>query len=100
MQGQRFEWDRDKNISNIEKHGIPFKVAATVFFDPNALLFDDDGHSRDENRFIIIGFGKNYRLLTVCHCYRENGDVIRIISARKATKTEQGSMEAVCNGNP
>lgn len=87
--GQRFDWDTDKNLSNIEKHGIPFKEAATVFRDDNAVILDDGGHSQDEERFTIIGFSGNVRLLTVCHCYRDAGDIIRIISARKATKTEQ-----------
>ena len=89
LQGYRFDWDRDKNISNIEKHGVSFKEAATAFFDPNAVIIDDDSHSQYEERFFLIGFSANYRLLTVCHCYRENEEIIRIISARKATKNEQ-----------
>jgi uncharacterized DUF497 family protein len=89
IQGQQFEWDRDKNLSNIEKHGIPFKDAATAFFDPNAVLIDDIGHSLQEDRFVILGFSKNHQLLMVCHCYRSGDDVIRIFSARKATKAEQ-----------
>jgi len=89
LHGYHFDWDRDKNISNIEKHGVSFKEAATTFFDPNAVILDDESHSQNEERFFLIGFSANYRLLTVCHCYRENEEVIRIISARKATKTEQ-----------
>ena len=85
-----FEWDRDKNLSNIEKHGIAFKIAATAFFDPNAVIFDDKEHSYDEERFILIGFSGRHNLLAVCHCYRDDdGETIRIISARKATKKEQ-----------
>jgi len=84
-----FDWDRDKNISNIEKHGVSFKTAATAFFDPNAVILDDETHSHDEDRFTLIGFSGSHRLLTVCHCYRRDGEVIRIFSARKATKTEQ-----------
>jgi len=84
-----FNWDRDKNLSNIEKHGIPFKEAATVFLDANAALLNDDEHSEEEERFIIIGMSGNLRLLMVCHCYRENEDIIRIISARKATSGER-----------
>ena len=87
--GQRFEWDTDKGLHNIEKHGIPFKEAATVFRDDRAAVFDDDEHSQDEERFKIIGISGNLRLLTVCHCYRGDDLVIRIISARKATKIEQ-----------
>ena len=86
--GQIFKWDRNKNLSNIEKHGISFKEAALAFFDPNAATLDDEAHSQNEERFLLIGFSEKYRLLTVCHCYREDDAVIRIISARKATKSE------------
>ena len=89
IRGQKFNWDRDKNLSNIEKHGIPFKNAALTFFDPNAATIDDETHSRDEERFWLIGLSNDYRLLTVCHCYREDDTVIRLISARKATKQEE-----------
>jgi uncharacterized DUF497 family protein len=84
-----FNWDTDKNIFNIEKHGIPFKEAATVFLDLNASVIQDEDASHDEERFNIIGISGNLRLLIVCHCYREDDDVVRIISARKATKTEE-----------
>ena len=83
-----FNWDKEKNLSNIEKHGVPFKEAATVFLDPNATLLDYKDHSLDEERFSIVGISHNLRLLTVCHCYRHDDTVIRIISARKATKLE------------
>ena len=86
---QLFIWDRAKNLANIEKHGISFKMAAMTFFDPYATMYEDEGHSHDEERFLIIGFAENQRLLTVCHCYREDDAVIRIISARKATKQEE-----------
>ena len=89
LREQEFNWDRDKNISNIEKHGISFKMAALAFFDPYAARYEDFRHSQDEDRFMIVGFGANRRLLTVCHCYREGDTIIRIISARKATKSEQ-----------
>jgi len=85
---QLFEWDVSKNLSNIEKHGIPFKEAATVFSDDNFEMIEDECHSEDEDRFLVIGFSKNMRLLTVCHCFREQNSVIRIISARRATKAE------------
>jgi len=85
-----FYWDTDKNLFNIEKHGVPFKEAATVFLDPNATLLDDEEHSiaYGEDRFNIVGVSNDLRLLMVCHCYRDDDEIIRIISARKATKLE------------
>ena len=83
-----FEWDEDKNQTNISKHGISFEEAQTVFYDENALLIDDPDHSDAEDRFILIGISASLRLLVVCHCYRQADKVIRIISARKATKSE------------
>jgi len=84
----RFEWDDTKNIANIQKHKISFVEAMTVFDDDNALYKPDMEHSYDEERFIIIGISVKLRLLVVCHCYRESDKVIRLISARKATKQE------------
>jgi len=84
-----FAWDDEKFEENIKKHGITFEEAATVFEDINALIISDPDHSEDEERFIIIGFSERARLLIVCHCYRENDTVIRIISARKAHRREQ-----------
>ncbi|MCL1820977.1 MAG: BrnT family toxin [Oscillospiraceae bacterium] len=90
IRGQKFEWDRSKNISNIEKHGITFKIAAEIFFDPRAKVYDDKAHSQDEQRFILIGMNEKDKVLTVCHCYRgEDESITRIISARKATKHEE-----------
>ena len=89
IEGQIFDWDRNKNLSNIKKHGVPFKEAATVFKDNAAVILDDAEHSQDEERFKIIGHSGNLRLLMVCHCYMDDDSVIRIISARKATKEEQ-----------
>ena len=83
-----FEWDENKNRINIKKHGISFSEACSVFYDENAVLFDDPDHSDDEERFILIGISENEKLCLVCHCYRESDKVIRIISARKATKKE------------
>jgi uncharacterized DUF497 family protein len=89
LEGQVFEWDRHKNLANVQKHGITFKVAVRAFFDPMAERFADDFHSHDENRFIVIGMDEIDRVLTVCHCLRgENESIIRIISARKATAYE------------
>ena len=90
LSGQRFDWDREKNLSNIRKHGISFKEASTVFSDNYAVLLIDDDHSQDEERFIIIGISGNLRLLMVCHCYRDDDNIIRVISARKATTEEEG----------
>ena len=83
-----FEWDENKNKTNIIKHGIDFTEACSTFYDDEAILFDDPDHSEDEERFLLIGMSKTTRVLTVSHCYRAEGEVIRIISARKATKTE------------
>ena len=88
LNGKNFDWDNNKNIANINKHGISFKEAATVFSDINAVEIDDVEHSQDEDRFLIIGRSRKLRLLVVCHCYRENDTVIRIISARKAANEE------------
>lgn len=84
----RFEWDENKNQTNRQKHGISFEEAETVFYDENALVIDDPNHSGEEERFIILGLNQKARLLVVCHCCRASETVIRIISARKATKTE------------
>lgn len=84
----RFEWDENKNEINKKKHKISFEEAKTVFYDTEALLIDDPEHSIEEERFIILGFSQKANLLVVCHCYRASDTVIRIISARKATKTE------------
>lgn len=83
-----FEWDENKARINLQKHGVSFEEAQTVFYDENALLIDDPDHSEDEERFIILGLSAGARLLVVCHCYRESETVIRIISARKATRKE------------
>ena len=83
-----FEWDETKNDKNILKHGVNFQEASTVFRDTQAVILDDAAHSQYEERFIIIGESEKQRILMVCHCYRNNDEIIRIISARKATKTE------------
>jgi len=84
----RIIWDENKNHENIKKHHVSFEEAETVFYDPNGKLIDDPDHSGDEDRFIILGLSKMLRLLVVCHCFRENDETIRIITARKATKKE------------
>lgn len=88
METIKFEWDENKNDINKKKHKISFEEAKTVFYDTEALLIDDPEHSQEEERFIILGLSKKANLLVVCHCYRASETVIRIISARKATKNE------------
>ena len=88
MEHLKFEWDENKNAINKNKHNITFEEAQTVFYDEMALVIDDPDHSELEDRFIILGQSSQAKLLVVCHCYRESDTVIRIISARKATKTE------------
>jgi uncharacterized protein len=87
--GLRFEWDRRKNRANQQKHRVSFEEAETVFLDDHALLIGDPDHSDDENRFVLLGLSSTLRALVVCHCYRHAGDVIRIISARKADPSER-----------
>ena len=85
----KFEWDDNKNEDNKIKHGVSFQEAETVFDDKNAVFLYDKQHSFGEERFIIIGLDALFRELTVCHCYRgEDNDIVRIISARRATKNE------------
>jgi uncharacterized DUF497 family protein len=84
----RFEWDPGKAASNARKHGVSFEEARTVFHDDFAVQFLDDEHAGSEARFILLGMSEKVRLLVVCHCERSRGEVIRIISARKATRRE------------
>lgn len=88
METMNFKWDENKNTINKKKHGISFEEAKEVFEDINAILFDDPDHSAGEERFLIIGIIRSQKICIVSHCYREN-DVIRIISAREATKNEK-----------
>jgi uncharacterized protein len=85
----RFEWDPRKAAANFRKHGVSFEDAESVFADERARLIDDPDHSADEERFLLLGLSSSLRLLVVAHCYREAGGIIRIISARKATREEQ-----------
>ena len=85
----KFEWDDNKNKTNIEKHGISFEEAASVFQDDDALIISDEDHSESEERFVLIGFSYRANLLVVCHCYRNKDSIIRIISARKADRKER-----------
>jgi hypothetical protein len=88
----RFSWDRQKADRNRKEHkGVTFEEAATVFRDPLAYLFDDDAYSAEEHRELIIGYSRRNRLLIVS--FAERGDVIRIISARKADGDERRDYE-------
>ncbi|MBQ7884142.1 MAG: BrnT family toxin [Phascolarctobacterium sp.] len=95
IDGLRFEWDENKNSINKRKHKVSFEEAKSVFEDVEALIIDDPEHSEQEERFIIMGFSSKARLLVVCHCYRANETVIRIISARKATERESMQYRAM-----
>lgn len=86
-----FEWDSAKAASNIKKHEVTFEEARSVFFDEFALQFLDDESGADEDRFLMLGMSNESRVLVVCHCERGDGDVIRIISARKATTSERNA---------
>lgn len=88
MKKIRFEWDAHKNISNQRKHQVSFEEAQSVFYDENARLIHDPDHSDDEDRYILMGLSSDLRALVVVHVYKENDEIIRIISARKATKNE------------
>ncbi|TGK05011.1 BrnT family toxin [Leptospira semungkisensis] len=88
-----FQWDPVKNKSNKIKHGISFEEAKTVFYDEKARVIADPDHSDAEERFIIMGFSYKLNLLIVSHCYRSSKDIIRIISARKATRSESKQYE-------
>lgn len=84
-----FVWDSSKNQANKKKHGVSFEEAETVFYDNSARLIADPDHSDDEERFVLLGLSSKTKLLVVVHVYKENDEIIRIISARKATKHEQ-----------
>ena len=89
MKNLLFEWDENKNLSNQKKHNVSFEEAKTVFFDEKARLIADPDHSNGEDRFVIMGISSTLRVLVVVHCFRQNDEIIRIISARKATRNEQ-----------
>ena len=91
MSALTFEWDERKAAANLKKHGVSFDDAKSVFLDERAKLIDDPDHSENEDRMVLLGLSYALRLLVVCHCYRGEGGVIRIISARKATAKESKS---------
>ena len=85
----RFEWDPHKASANLAKHGVPFTEAISVFSDETGLVLDDPDHSAIEDRFVLIGLSAELRVLVVVHCLREGGQVIRLISARRASRIER-----------
>lgn len=89
MADLKIEWDSRKAAANVKKHGVSFEEAATAFSDEHGRVVPDPNHSDEEDRFVLLGMSWSLRVLVVCHCYREASDVIRIISARKANKTER-----------
>ena len=86
-----FRWEPSKNETNKEKHGVSFEEAQTAFFDESAMEFFDTEHSGEEDRFLLLGQSFSLRTLMVCHCYRAEDSIIRIISARKATTKERNT---------
>ena len=88
-----FEWDEKKSLANKRKHGVSFEEAQTAFFDPLAKVSDDLDHSSGEARFLLVGHSSLHNLLLVIHCYRAEDETIRIISARKATRSERKQYE-------
>ncbi|TXL12757.1 hypothetical protein BMR06_17175 [Methylococcaceae bacterium HT5] len=81
-------WDNNKNKINVSKHGVSFDEAQTAFYDEYAIQFFDPEHSEKEDRFLLLGTSFKLKTLVVCHCFREEEAIIRIISARKADKDE------------
>lgn len=94
MHDLHFEWDPAKALENLRKHGVSFAEAQTVFADDRGILLDDPDHSADEDRFALIGLSAPLRILVVAHCYRAGDAIIRIISARKATRSERAQYDA------
>ena len=89
MTALRFEWVAGKDRTNRRKHGVCFAEARSVFYDEDAIEFFDEEHSGQEDRFLLLGVSSRLRVLMVCHCLRAGGNLIRIISARKATAAER-----------
>ena len=86
----KFTWDKNKASKNLEKHGVSFEEASSVFYDEFAVQFYDSGHSElEEGRFLLLGVSNKSRMLMICHCEKQSGNVLRIISVRKATKNER-----------
>jgi hypothetical protein len=94
MSTLRFDWDPGKAATNLRKHGVSFEEARTVFEDEEALIIADPEHSVGEDRFVLLGLSSALRVLVVIHCEREDGAVLRIISARKADRAERADYAA------
>lgn len=90
MSELKITWDPRKAQANLRKHGVSFEEAQSVFYDEHATLFFDEDHSEREDRFLLLGLSSNFRVRLICHCYRQSEEVIRIISARRATQSESG----------
>jgi len=88
MKKLKFEWENNKDRANTSKHGVSFNEAKTAFYDEYAIQFFDPDHSESEDRFLLLGTSFKLKTLVVCHCFREEETVVRIISARKADKDE------------
>jgi uncharacterized protein len=91
----KFAWNPSKATANLKKHQVSFEEAQTVFYDEFAVQFFDEDHSDEEVRFLMLGMSVHSKILIVCHCEREGGEVIRIISARKATKRERAFYQGI-----
>ena len=89
MSELRFEWSSRKASENQKKHGVSFKEAKSAFLDENARVIPDPDQPEDEDRFVLLGLSVQLRLLVVCHCYRQDNEVVRILPARKADKSER-----------
>jgi uncharacterized DUF497 family protein len=94
MSELRFDWDAIKAAGNLRKHGVSFEEARTAFEDAEGLIIPDPDHSEGEERFVLIGVSNALRVLVVIHCEREDGDLLRIISARKADRAERATYAA------
>lgn len=90
-----FEWDLAKAVANLKKHGVAFEEAQSVFYDEFAIQFFDGARDDSEDRFLMLGFSNEARFLIICHCERKQGYVIRMVSARKATKSETAYYQKV-----
>ncbi len=93
MNAIQFEWDDVKAKTNKRKHDVTFEEAKTVFWDDNARLIHDPDHSDEEERFLMLGLSFKQKLMLVVHCYRDDGNVVRLISARNASKNERKQYE-------
>ena len=91
----KFEWDEPKAAANLKKHQISFEEAKSIFFDEFGVQFFDDDHSSGEDRFLMLGMSSRAKLLIVCHCERDHGATVCIISARKANKRESAFYRGV-----